>query len=107
MNGFVLGLSIWINFVFMSLTFIQVCYFTVTFAFINTIILLSHLLSIFPLHMWVNVFRLLFFHIQVAEVISVNTKSVFRLSSSLFKLFLIATTADNYINKVGSFAVDI
>ena len=58
--------------------------------------------------MSINVFRLLFFHIQVAEcALSVNTKSLFKLSSGFSNIFLIATAADNYINTVGIFAIEI
>ena len=40
--------------------------------------------------------------------ISVNTESLFMLSSRLSNIFLIATAADNnYIYKVGSFTVEI
>ena len=56
--------------------------------------------------MCVNVFRLLFFHIHVVEF-AVNTESIFKLSSCLSNIFLIATAADNYIYKVGSFAIEM
>ena len=57
--------------------------------------------------MSVNVFRLLFFLFRLSNVLSVNTKSFFKLSSGLSNIFLIATAADNHIYKVGSFAIEI
>ena len=59
------------------------------------------------LHMSINVFRLLFFHIQVAELLYVNTESLFKLSFGFSNIFLIAAAADNCIYKVGSFSIEI
>ena len=39
--------------------------------------------------------------------LSVNTESLFKLSSGLSNIFLLATIAYNYIYKVGSFAIEI
>ena len=47
--------------------------------------------------MSVNVFRLLFFLLRLSNVLSVNTKSLFKLSSGLSNIFLIATAANNHI----------
>ena len=52
-------------------------------------------------------FDFYFFIFRLSNVLPVNTKSLFKLSSSLSNVFLIATTADNYIYKVGSFAIEI
>ena len=54
--------------------------------------------------MCVNVFRCLFFSIQ-DFMLSVNTESLFKLSSSLSKLFLLATVTDNC--QVGTSTVEI
>ena len=48
-----------------------------------------------------------FFIFRLSNVLSGNNKSLFKLSSGLSNIFLIATAADNYIYKVGSFAVEI
>ena len=52
-------------------------------------------------------FDFYFFIFRLSNVLSVNTKSLFELSSGLSDIFLIATAADNYIYKVGSFAIEI
>ena len=52
-------------------------------------------------------FDFYFFIFRLSNVLSVNTKSLFELSSGLSNIFLIATAADNYIYKVGSFAIEI
>ena len=52
-------------------------------------------------------FDFYFFIFRLSNVLSVNTKSLFKLSSGLSNIFLIATAADNYIYKVGSFAIEI
>ena len=57
--------------------------------------------------MSINVFQLLFFIFRLSNMLPVNTKSLFKLSSSWFNIFLIATAADNYIYQVGSFAIEI
>ena len=48
-------------------------------------------------------FDFYFFIFRLLNVLSVNTKSLFELSSGLSNIFLIATAADNYIYEVGSF----
>ena len=48
-----------------------------------------------------------FFIFRLSDVLSLNTESFFRLASGLSNIFLIATTANNYIYKVGSFATKI
>ena len=48
-----------------------------------------------------------FFIFRLSNVLSVNDKSLFKLSSGLSNIFLIATAADNYIYKLGSFAIEI
>ena len=53
--------------------------------------------------MCVNVFRLLFFHIWVVECAICKCS----LSLNLSNIFLIATAEDNYVYKVGSFAIEI
>ena len=40
-------------------------------------------------------------------MLSVNTKSFFKLRSGLSNIFFIATAADNYKYKVGSFAIEV
>ena len=52
------------------------------------------------LHTYIYIYILL-------NVLSVNTESLFQLSSGLSSIFLIPTAAENYIYKVGSFAVEI
>ena len=52
-------------------------------------------------------FDFYFFIFRLSNVLFVNIKSLFALPSSLSNIFLIATTADNYIYKVGSFATKI
>ena len=52
-------------------------------------------------------FDFYFFIFTLSNVLSVNAKSLFELSSGLSNIFPIATPADNYIYKVGSFAVEI
>ena len=41
------------------------------------------------------------------SLFKLSTESFFKLSSGLFNIFLIATVADNYMLKVGSFAIEI
>ena len=48
-----------------------------------------------------------FFIFRLSNVLSVNTESLLKLSCGLTNIFLIATAADNYIYKIGGFAVDI
>ena len=48
-----------------------------------------------------------FFIFRFSNVLSVNAKSLFELSSGLSDIFLIVTAVDNYIYKIGSFAIDI
>ena len=48
-----------------------------------------------------------FFMFRLSNVLSVNTESLFYLSSSLSNIFLVATVADNYIYDVGSFEIEI
>ena len=48
-----------------------------------------------------------FFIFRLSNVLSVNNKSFFKLSFGLSNIFLIATAADNYIYKLGSFAIEI
>ena len=52
------------------------------------------------IHIYIYIYILL-------NVLSVNTESLFQLSSGLSSIFLIPTAAENYIYKVGSFAVEI
>ena len=52
-------------------------------------------------------FDIYFFIFRFLNVLSLNTESLFKLSSGLTDIFLIATAADNYIYKVGSFAIEI
>ena len=52
-------------------------------------------------------FDFYFFLFSLSNVLSVNTESLFKLSSGLCNIFLIATTADNDIYKVGSFTEEI
>ena len=52
------------------------------------------------LHTYIYIYILL-------NVLSVNTESLFQLSSGLSSIFLIPTAAENYMYKVGSFAVEI
>ena len=51
-------------------------------------------------------FNFYFFIFRLSNVLSVNTKSLFKLSSGLSNIFLTATDADNYIYMVGSFAIE-
>ena len=51
-------------------------------------------------------FDFYFFIFRLSNVLSVNTKSLFKLSSGLSNIFLTATDADNYIYMVGSFAIE-
>ena len=44
-----------------------------------------------------------FFIFRLSNVLSVNTESLFKMSSGLSNIFLIAIVADNYIYKVGGF----
>ena len=50
-------------------------------------------------------FDFYFFVFRLSNVLSVNTESLFRLSSGLSNIFLIATAAGNYIYQVGSFTI--
>ena len=52
-------------------------------------------------------FDFCFFIFRLSNVLSVNTKSLFKVPSGLSNIFFIATAADNYIFKVGSFAIEI
>ena len=52
-------------------------------------------------------FDFYFLIFRLSNVLSVNTESLFKLSCVLSNIFLIATAADNYIYKIGGFAVDI
>ena len=52
-------------------------------------------------------FDFYFFIFRLSNVLSVNTKSLFKLPSGLSNIFFIATAADNYIYKVGSFAIEM
>ena len=47
------------------------------------------------------------FKLRLSNVLSVNTESLFKLPSGLSNMFFIATAPDNYIFKVGSFAIEI
>ena len=44
---------------------------------------------------------------MLLNVLSVNIKSLFKLSLEFSNIFLIETAADNYIYNVGSFATEI
>ena len=57
--------------------------------------------------MSVKSFDFYFFILWLSNVLSVNTKSLFKLPSGLSNIFFIATAADNYIYKVGSFVIEI
>ena len=57
--------------------------------------------------MSVNVFRLLFFHIQFWIVFSVDTESLFKLSSVISNIYLTGNAAVEFLHKVGSFTVEI
>ena len=59
------------------------------------------------MHISVKSFDFYFFIFWLSNVLPVNTKSLFKLPSGLSNIFLIATAADNYIYKVGSFATEI
>ena len=52
-------------------------------------------------------FDFYFFIFKLSNVLSVNTKPLFKVPSGLSNIFLIATAADNYIYKVGSFSIEI
>ena len=52
-------------------------------------------------------FDFYFFIFRLLNVLSINTESLFKLWSGSSNIFLISTAADNYIYKVGSFAIAI
>ena len=53
---------------------------------------------------WKNFY---FFIFRLSNVVSVKIESIFKLSFGLSNILLIATPADNYIYKVGSFTIKI
>ena len=52
-------------------------------------------------------FDFYFFIFRLSNVLSGNTKPLFKLPSALSNIFVIATAADNYLYKAGSLAIKI
>ena len=61
---------------------------------------------IYYVYIYLHTYIYIYIYILL-NVLSVNTESLFQLSSGLSSIFLIPTAAENYIYKVGSFAVEI